>query len=384
MAGPREPVDPIAEERAVWVALNFLEGVGPLCLERLLRRRGSPREALSAPGSLLRELGAKEPAGGRRPRKRLLEDARRELRVLEGSGWSLVCRAEPGYPALLREIPDPPTVLSLWGELAPQDEVAVAVVGSRRATPYGLRVAEGLGASLAEAGVTVVSGMARGIDSAAHRGALEAGGRTLAVLGSGLDRIYPRENEALAEAIAGRGAVISEFPLGTPPEAGHFPRRNRVVSGLCQAVVVVEGEAGSGSLITARLALDQGREVGAVPGPVHSETSVGPHCLLREGAFLVQRGEDVLEALPETARRLLEGRRDGSGEASGEEDRTEPALGPAERAVLDLLEPEEARSVDFLLARCPRSAAEVLEALFFLELQGLVDALPGGLFLRRP
>jgi DNA processing protein len=262
--------------------------------------------------------------------------------------------------------------------------VAVAVVGSRRATPYGLRVAEGLGASLAEGGVTVVSGMARGIDSAAHRGALEAGGRTLAVLGSGLDRIYPRENEALAEAIAGGGAVISEFPLGTPPEAGHFPRRNRVVSGLCQAVVVVEGEAGSGSLITARLALDQGREVGAVPGPVHSETSVGPHCLLREGAFLVQRGEDVLEALPETARRLLEGRREGPAEASGEEDRTGPAPGTAERAVLDLLEPEEARSVDFLLSRCPRSAAEVLEALFLLELQGLIDALPGGLFLRRP
>lgn len=387
MAGSKETLDELVEERIVWVALNLMEGVGPLCLERILRHRGSASRALSTPAPLLRKLGARQPAGGRRHWKHLVDDARRELRILHENGWSLVARGEEGYPALLREIPDPPTVLSFWGQLAPQDEVAVAVVGSRRATPYGLRVAEGLGASLAEAGITVVSGMARGVDSAAHRGALEAGGRTLAILGSALDRIYPRENEALAEAIAGSGAVISEFPLGTPPEAGHFPRRNRVVSGLCQAVVVVEGEAGSGSLITARLALDQDREVGAVPGPVHSETSVGPHCLLREGAFLVQRVEDVLEALPEPARRKLEGRREADEEATGGAEEgagIQPGLGSAERAVLDLLEPEEGRSVDFLLSRCPRSAGEVLEALFYLELQGLVDALPGGLFLRRP
>lgn len=371
------------EDRVVWVALNFLEGVGPLALQRLLRHRGSPRAALETPAALLRALGARKPPGGRKPWRRLLAEAEREMRRLEEQGWSLLTRGDEAYPGRLLEIPDPPTVLSLWGGLDDVDDPAVAVVGSRRATPYGLRVAEGLGASLAEAGITVVSGLARGIDAAAHRGALEAGGRTLAVLGSGLDRVYPRDNEALAAAIAASGAVISEFPLGTPPEPGHFPRRNRVVSGLCRAVVVVEGEAGSGSLITARLALDQGREVGAVPGPVHSPTSVGPHFLLREGAFLVQRGEDVLEALPEDARRRIEGRREPPEGGSGDPDEA-PDLAPAERELLEMLETGEGRQVDLLLERCPRSAGEVLEALFSLELRGLIDALPGGLYLRRP
>src|SRR6058998_678326 len=204
---------------------------------------------------------------------------------------------DPRYPVLLGAIPAPPALFAR-GALSDDDALALAIVGSRRPTPYGLAVAERLAADLAARGVTVVSGLARGIDSAAHRGALRAGGRTIAVLGSGVDVIYPPENRRLAAQIEGSGSVVSQFAPGTPPLAHHFPLRNRVIAGLSLGVVVVEAAERSGALITARLAAEFGREVMAVPGPVTSPASRGAHALIRDGAALVERGEDVIAELP--------------------------------------------------------------------------------------
>src|SRR5215470_3579684 len=208
-------------------------------------------------------------------------------------------RSDAEYPVALRELPDAPETLHVRGRLDAEDALAVAVVGSRRATPYGLDVAETLAADLAARGITIVSGLARGIDSAAHRGALRVGGRTLAVLGSGVDVIYPPENRRLAREIEGHGALISQFAPGTRPLAGHFPARNRVIAGLSLGVVVVEAAERSGALITAGLAGELGREVMAVPGPVTSLQSVGAHRLIQDGAALVMSGEDVISQLPQ-------------------------------------------------------------------------------------
>ncbi len=223
--------------------------------------------------------------------------ARRELARAEALGFALVPYGVRGYPDLLAAIPDPPAVLYLAGDLGSGETPAVAVVGSRRASTQGARFAHRLAGDLATHGVTVVSGLAQGIDAAAHRGALDGGGRTVAVFGSGLDVVYPEANAALARAVLGAGAWVSELPLGSPPLAHHFPRRNRVLSGLCRGVVVVEAAQGSGSLITASLALDQGREVFAVPGFPGAFNSRGAHALLRAGAKLVEGARDVLDEL---------------------------------------------------------------------------------------
>ena len=223
---------------------------------------------------------------------------RSETETTGGLATRRLEREDAEYPAPLREIPDAPEVLHVRGGLVREDALAVAVVGSRRATPYGLGVAEDIGAALASRGVTVVSGLARGIDSAAHSGALRAGGRTIAVLGCGVDVIYPPENRRLAEDIERRGALVSQFAPGTPPLAYHFPIRNRVIAGLALGVVVVEATEQSGALITARLAAELGREVMAVPGRVTSPQSRGTHALLKDGAALVEDWEDVIDALP--------------------------------------------------------------------------------------
>jgi DNA protecting protein DprA len=246
--------------------------------------------------------------GVRLPTSReLLARAAAEEKRARAMGIAILTLEDDAYPALLREIPDPPPVLYARGALDPDDEVRVAIVGSRRASRYGISVAELLGHNIALAGITVVSGLARGIDAAAHRGALAAPGRTIAVLGSGLDALYPREHGALASEIAARGAVISEYPLDAAPMPHQFPRRNRVISGLSAAVVVVEAARQSGALVTARLALEQNRELSAVPGSILSETSIGTNDLLREGvAHFVTGADDVLAALPPVFRARLD------------------------------------------------------------------------------
>lgn len=297
----------IGEPARIWapnelvddILLSTVDGVGPLTAERLIAYFGSASEVLRASR---RDLERVEKVGPTLARKisqaREACDVEALIRFCEENGIEIVAFRDARYPERLREIDNPPRLLYVRGSFAPEDRTAIAIVGTRGATRYGLDQARRLGRELAEAGFTVVSGLALGIDGAAHRGALEVGGRTLAALGGGVAKVYPREHEDLARLVANSGAVFSEYHPLTSPLAGNFPARNRIVSGLSLGVLVVESPLRSGSLITARLAAEQNREVFALPGPVDRETSRGCHRLLREGAGLVESVEDVLAALP--------------------------------------------------------------------------------------
>src|SRR5437899_3719234 len=297
--------------------------------------------------------------------------------VLPGKGVAPRDLADEPYPAWLRTIPDPPPVLYCDGSMEPGDRQAVAIVGSRQATPYGLRVTDALARELSALGFTIVSGFARGIDAAAHRAAMASGGRTVAVLGCGLDVDYPSGHASLRAEIAGSGAVLTEFAPGTAPFATNFPRRNRIISGLALGVVVVEATEESGSLITARLALEQGREVFAVPGLIDAPTSRGPHGLIKQGAKLVETVDDVVEELlPQVERPLLRPVR-AAGPAPACSRRTEAHdLTPGERGVLGLVG-KEPRHLDDLTEQSRLPAAEVARILLGLELKSLVHQLPG-------
>jgi DNA processing protein len=273
------------------------------------------------------------------------------------------------YPALLGAITSPPS-LQVRGSLHPSDALAIAIVGSRRPTPYGIEVAESLAAELGARGVTIVSGLARGIDTAAHRGALSGGGRTLAVLGNGIDIVYPPENRDLSAAIERQGAVISQFPKGTAPQPYNFPARNRTIAGLALGVVVVEASERSGALITAGLAADLGREVFAVPGRVSSEVSRGPHGLLRDGAILVRDWADVVQELPEPWRGAVRAPAVGSEEP----DRT---VTGTEAAVLAALRPDEPLHIEELTALVALPPGRLASALVTLELEGRARQLEG-------
>ncbi len=307
---------------------------------------------------------------------RALERAGRELEKTAGKAYTLLTLEDPGYPGCLREIFDPPFVLYCEGDPEVLRNPAVAVVGARRPTPYGRAVAEKIAGDLAGRGCVVVSGLAAGIDACAHRGALSQG-RTVAVLGSGLDVMYPWENRALAREIAGRGAVVSEYSLGTPPLAENFPVRNRIISGLALGLVVVEAARKSGSLITAQLALSQDREVMAVPGNVTSELSAGPNGLIREGARPVASWEDVAEALPSPWGEILLAR------GGGKEENSAASLSPDERRLLDELAVDAATPIDDLAERTGLSVSGLLALLLGLELKGAVVQLPGKEFQRR-
>jgi len=276
----------------------------------------------------------------------------------------------PGYPQLLRAVPSPP---ALWvrGALAAEDALAVAIVGSRRATPYGLATAERIAAELAARGVTIVSGLARGIDTAAHRGALEAGGRTLAVLGCGIDIVYPPENRALVRAIEARGALLSQFAPGTPALPGHFPARNRTLAGLALGVLVVEAAERSGALITAGFAGDLGREVFAIPGRITSDSSAGTNRLIQDGAKLVSCWQDIVSELSEPWRRAV--RSTVIDDAAS----TAPEVESVEGRMLRLLTPDEPRHIEELIARGGFDPASAATALVVLELQGWVRQLAG-------
>jgi len=297
----------------------------------------------------------------------------REASALATAGATLLGWDADAYPLRLRHVSPPPLCLAVRGGLLPADEVAVAVVGTRHPSAYGRHMAEVIAADLARAGVTVVSGLAAGIDAAAHRGALEVGGRTVAVLGTGIDRVYPAWHAELAAAIARQGALVSEFPCGAPPLAFHFPHRNRLISGLAAGTVVIEARERSGSLTTARYALEQGREVFAVPGQVGVATHRGPHRLIREGARLVTSADDVLEELaPALAARLTEAR---AAAAAAD-------LSAAERRILEAVGSGGCH-VDEVIRRARVPAGPALETLLALELRGLVAQLPGKRFRRR-
>ncbi len=285
-------------ELKYWLGFNYVSGIGPAKIQALLGYFNTLEKAWNASDEQLRDIGFDIRAIQSLNEVRQNFDLDQYVRQVETSGVGVVTWGSPEYPELLREIPAAPPLIFLRGQLKPIDRWAVAVVGTRRLTAYGRQVTRDLVAGLVVNGITVVSGLARGIDAVAHRTALEDGGRTIAVMASGIDKVYPPEHRDLArEIVAGRGAIISDYPFGAEPESSHFPARNRLISGLSLGVIVIEAGERSGALITARFALEQNREVFAVPGNIHSPVSVGTNRLIQQGGKLVMRVEDILEEL---------------------------------------------------------------------------------------
>lgn len=371
-----QPEKALAEDLRQTLRLALVPGVGPRIRRALLERFGSSEAVLGASASQLRSV----PGVGPKLTERILAaeeiDVDALLALCREHEVQIVCESDEAYPSLLRPIPDPPAVLFVKGSLKPQDRLALAIVGTRHATPYGLRQAERLAAGLSRAGLTIVSGLARGIDAAAHRGALAAGGRTLAVLGSGVLRVYPPEHERLAHEIMVHGALLSEAPPAAAPHSGVFPQRNRIISGLALGVMVVEAPDRSGALITARLAMEQGREVFAVPGRIDDRTSHGCHRLIRDGAKLVHTVDDVLEELGP----LFEpAAREGGGEVRHP---AELLLNELEQNVLDAIS-TEATAIDQVVATTGLPVPNVLSTISVLEMRRLVRRLSGTMVVRR-
>lgn len=347
------------------IALSLLPFLTPMRTRRLLEALASATSACDAPSNWLQGLLSLNPEQATR--------LKHSLTTAEGAAAlreRVLTLRDDAYPSLLREIYDPPLVLHVRGDPSLLATPMVAVVGSRRASPYAVNAAKSLTRPLVQAGLTIVSGLARGVDAAAHEAALDAGGRTVAVLGNGIDLVYPRANARLFERIAKEGLLVSELPPGSPPKQEHFPVRNRIISGLTYGTVIVEASRRSGSLITARMAAEQGREVFAVPGPIFAEGSEGTHRLIQYGAKLVHDANDILEELPRHLRLTQP-----TAEAF-----TPPASPLAE--VLNAFSHSEAVHVDDAAAKLGRSPAALAEALLQLELGGWLRALSGARFIR--
>jgi DNA processing protein len=366
-----------------WIALSFVIGVGSRTAAMLIDRFGSPAACFQASTYALESAGLTKPAidemKGAEPRKK----ADRELEQLRVFGGEAVVLKDDRYPRLLRETYDPPIVIYVRGDLSKaMRRPAIAVVGSRFCSTYGRNVAERISRDLAARGVTLISGLARGIDSCAHRAALEVQGITVGVMGTGLDDCYPKENGKLVARIAATGAIVTEFPLGSPPISQNFPFRNRVISGMSLGVLVVEAAERSGSLITARLAYEQGRDVYAVPGNITSAKSFGPNYLIKDGAKVVQGWRDIVEEFPPEVKEpiLAAEQREPHGErlvADG------VALAPTEKKVLSLLKVDEALHIDQLISRSGLNLGELMGALLNLEMRDRVRQLPGKAFVKK-
>lgn len=356
-------------EKRYWVGFNLVKGIGAVRFRRLLSEFDSLENAWHAPSSALRKAGLGEKHLENLLLIRTQVDLDRYWEVLEKKGIQILTWMDDSYPRLLKEIDQSPPVLYVRGELSVSDEIAVAVVGTRRVTKYGRQIAEEVAAGLAQNGVTVISGLARGIDAIAHQAALDVGGRTLAVLGSGVDRIYPPEHRRLAERIVEQGALISDYPLGTQPDATNFPPRNRIISGLSLAVVVVEAGEKSGALITASFAADQGRDVFAVPGNLHAPQSVGTNRLIQKGAFPYMGVADILETLNITGRVQQTSAR-----------QVLPADANEARLLQQLS--EQPIHVDELSRLCCMPIAQVSSTLAMMELKGLAKSVGGMSYVR--
>lgn len=371
---------------ADWIALNMVRGIGPRTANQLLDRFGSPAQVFSASRLSLEREGIKPETIQELHDSEILEKANAEIERLEALEARVVTLDDDEYPPLLREIFDPPIALYVRGDLeAASRRPCLALVGSRRCSTYGTNAAQNLARELAANGITIVSGMARGIDAAGHRGALEVGGRTIAVVGTGLETTYPKEHKSLEQEIAAQGAVLSEFPLGTPPLPQNFPYRNRILSGLCWGVVIIEAAEHSGSLITARMAYEQGREVFAVPGNITSQTSFGPNFLIKDGAKLVQHWRDVIEELPRDLKDGILGiRRPAPTDATTNEQPVfeAVALGEEERRVFDLLTPDAPSHVDQLLLSTGMTVSALMAALLSLEMKDRIRQLPGKSYVK--
>jgi DNA processing protein len=354
----------IDDSLKAWLALSLVRGLGGEGARRLLMEFGSPEAVYAAPVRSLKSIVKSEIASeiGNGIADDMIAPA---LSWLADENNHVVTLADSDYPQALLNIPDPPLLLYVKGRLDLLNHPALAVVGSRNATPQGIRNAEAFAKSLSDAGLCIISGMAQGIDAAAHRGALPGRGNSIAIVGTGLDKVYPAANRELAHMLAKQGALISEFPLGTPPLAANFPRRNRLISGMSLGCLVVEASLQSGSLITARLALEQGREVFAIPGSIHAPQSKGCHALLKQGAKLAETAQDILEELGGQLVATIQPE-NSAGSSS---------------ALLDHLGYDPV-DVDTLCVRSGLTIAELSAMLLTLELEGRISALPGGLYQR--
>lgn len=354
------------QDDEAWLALGLIDGLGDESIRRLLAAFGSPAEIFSASVAALERVVKKKAAyniGQGADPKRITVT----LKWLEDSANSIITLADPDYPALLLNIADPPPILYLKGRRALLNSRTLAIVGSRNATPAGLANAEAFSESASNAGLCIISGMALGVDAAAHRGGLRGSAASIAVVGTGLDIVYPAVNRGLAHELAEKGALISEFPLGTPALGSNFPRRNRIISGMSSGCLVVEAALQSGSLITARQALEQGREVFAIPGSIHSPLSKGCHALIKQGAKLVESAEDILDELGYPVVR------DAACQAN------EPKR---EESLLLRHLGHDVISIDSLCQRSGLTVETVSAMLLAFELDGVVASLPGGCYQR--
>jgi DNA processing protein len=374
------------ESLLFWVGLTRIEGLGVRGAHQLIEHFGSPQAAYMASLTELESCGVPARVAQAIFAQAGLKDAEKEVQEAAKADCRLIAFDSEDYPPLLKEIPDAPLLLYVRGDAKILSQHAVAMVGTRRPSAYGSSVAHRLAHDLAQRQLVVVSGLARGIDSAGHRGALEAKGKTVAVLGSGIDVLYPRENQRLAEQIMKSGAVISEFPLGTGPTPQNFPIRNRIISGLSLGVVVVEAAEYSGSLITARLAVDQNREVFAVPGSITSAQSFGPNHLIKQGAKLVDQWMDVIEEFPAEIRmQLLPPAEASEGEPIDAKTASlfEASLNPDQKAIFEVLRADQTLFVDEIVGAAQVPQPRVLAALLELEMNGLIRQLPGKNFIRK-
>ncbi|MCP2520077.1 DNA-processing protein DprA [SCandidatus Aminicenantes bacterium Aminicenantia_JdfR_composite] len=365
-----------SKNKLYWYSLHLLFGTNLKIITKLRERFKKVEEIFEAEPEELEKIGVKKEKVKMLVSREIVAEAFRNLSEVYKKNYEVITIGDEEYPDLLKEIYDPPIVIYCYGKKEVLNQPCIAIVGTRKPTPYGRAVAEKISSELAERGLVIVSGLARGIDSCAHRASLNVGGNTIAVLGSGIDYVYPKENISLFKKIADSGAIITEFPLGSPPHSFHFPIRNRIISGISLAVVVVEAAKRSGSLITARLALEQNREVMAVPGNVTSEYSYGANWLIKNGAKPVTSWEDIVEELPAPLKEeiLLKEK---------EKKREIIKLSPEEERVLNVLKPDEKIHIDVLSQKTDFSISELLSILLNLELKDMVIQHPGKYFQRK-
>ena len=361
------------ESKFSWLALKMIPYLGNITYKRLIEKFGNPENVFKADlNDLIMVEGLSKNTAYKIKNRAWEGNPEKELTLLKKNNFRLITMSDESYPNDLREIHDPPPLLYMKGNELPLDKTMIAVIGSRRPSSYGLKIAEEICRNLAKSNVTVVSGMAIGIDSASHWGSLRGGGPTVAVLGSGIDIIYPQSNRKLYNLIAENGAVITEFPLGTPPEAKNFPIRNRIISGLSRGVVVIEASRKSGTMITASLALEQGREVFAVPGSIESFKSVGTHFLIKQGAKLIENTNDILEELGLISQ--------NSNVLEINAKTTLPPMSDNEKKIYNFLGNYPVH-IDQIVRNSKIEPGRILGLLTELELKGIIKQLPGKMFI---
>jgi DNA processing protein len=375
----------VSRPGSYFLALALTPGLGPTRVRKLVEHFGSAERVFHASLTELEATGMPVVAAQSLATGKSIELAQQEIAKAADCGARIIALEDSAYPARLKEIYDPPVVLFVRGSVEVLSSPGIAMVGTRHPTPYGLGMSERLSKDLAARGLVIISGMARGVDTASHRGAIEAGGKTVAVFGTGIDVIYPKENSRLSEQILSLGgALISEFPIGTFAAPQNFPIRNRIISGMSAGVLVVEAAEYSGTRITARCALEQNRDVYAVPGNVTNKSSWGPNTLIKQGAKLVATWEDVWEELPTDIQEALNSARDESSPPETASLFPDDAPTPHEKKILRLLKSDESTHIDELVERLEEelSSSEIFSALFELELNGKVRQLPGKNFVK--